>query len=60
MQHGDADVSIDGVFVGHTPVRHLIAPGAHRVSLIDTTTFKRASFETRVVAGRATAIDFPR
>ena len=59
MSHGNADVSVDGVYVGHTPLRHLIAPGPHRVSLVDTATFKRATIEIRVDGGRATPIDFP-
>jgi hypothetical protein len=59
MAKGNADVSVDGVYVGHTPLRHFIAPGMHRVSMVDTSTFKRASIEVRVSGGRATPIDFP-
>jgi serine/threonine protein kinase len=59
MASGNADVSVDGIFVGHTPVRYLVAPGEHRVSLIDTTTFKRASVQVKTAPGHATHVDFP-
>jgi hypothetical protein len=59
MSRGEVDVTVDGVYAGHTPLRHYIAPGEHRVTLFDTKTFRRASFEVRVTTGRSTPIAFP-
>ena len=59
MATSNADISVDGVYVGHSPLRHFIAAGAHRVTLFDTNTFRRASFQISVSNGHATPIDFP-
>lgn len=58
MQRANADVSVDGVYAGHTPLRHMIASGAHRVTLFDTKTFKRTSLDVHVSAGRSTMVGF--
>ncbi|MEO6952573.1 MAG: serine/threonine-protein kinase [Polyangia bacterium] len=58
MASGNADVTVDGTYAGHTPLRYTIAPGTHRVTLFDTKTFARMSVQVQVTAGHASKVGF--
>ncbi len=58
MASGNADITVDGTYAGHTPLHYTIAPGLHRVTLFDTRTFARTSVEVTVAAGHASKVGF--
>ena len=58
MSTGNADVTVDGTYAGHTPLRYTISPGRHRVTLFDIETSARRSVEVQVTAGHASKVGF--
>jgi serine/threonine protein kinase len=57
--HGtDADVMLDGIFVGKAPVSHAVAPGDHQVTIVEVTSRRRSAHAVTVEPGRRLHLGF--
>jgi hypothetical protein len=58
LAHADADVLLDGVFVGKAPVRQPVAPGDHRVTIFEIALKRRSITDVTIEPGKRRHVGF--